>query len=460
MNCCRSLTLKMQKLGQNNSGIALTPPVNTVAPVVSGNTTLGSVLSVTTGTWTGTTPITYTYQWQRNGVDIVGQTNNTYTLVLVDSLKNIKCIVKGTNTVGNSSANSNAVVAGNYAPNAPVQNAISNLTDVSFSANWIAPVSGPTPTGYWVYLYQTDGTTLISRTNVGNVLTYSITGLTQNTNYKTQISAYDAGGEGAKSSQVSTTTYTTVAQGQFTRNSITDATEKAALNQFVIDVYGLTGNLTPNGTNVAASCPAIYPGSPTSLSAASGDLLNAFNITWVGSPVFATTGITGGTSGKYGKTGFIPNVSGSLNSFGLTICSNTESQDNHYEMGAEQSMECIVGLRRTTDLLACFLNQDTATISISSITSKGAFTFQRTAAGLESAYRNGVHLGDNTNASTALPTVELYLLGYNISGSHMLSSARSYTGWAIHSALSVNQIVDLHDAFNRYNANVISGGRL
>src|SRR3569623_318085 len=93
-------------LGLDNwhqKGKASTPsnnaPVNTVAPVASGSATVGSVLSVTDGTWTGSPTITYTYQWN-NGADIVGATSNTYTVVSGDSGLNILCKVTATNGVG------------------------------------------------------------------------------------------------------------------------------------------------------------------------------------------------------------------------------------------------------------------------------------------------------------------------------------------------------------------------
>ncbi len=84
-------------------------PTNTVAPVASGTGTVGQVLSVTDGTWTGTPVISFTYQWQRDGVDIGGATANTYLLVTADGGKSVRCVVTGTNGVGSSSANSNAI---------------------------------------------------------------------------------------------------------------------------------------------------------------------------------------------------------------------------------------------------------------------------------------------------------------------------------------------------------------
>jgi len=40
-------------------------PSNTAPPVIDGPPALNEILTATTGTWTGTAPITYAYAWQQ-----------------------------------------------------------------------------------------------------------------------------------------------------------------------------------------------------------------------------------------------------------------------------------------------------------------------------------------------------------------------------------------------------------
>jgi len=67
------------------------------------------MLSVDVGQWSGDAPITYTQQWLREGVDIVGATNTTYIITSGDVGATLSCRVTATNDVGSASALSNSV---------------------------------------------------------------------------------------------------------------------------------------------------------------------------------------------------------------------------------------------------------------------------------------------------------------------------------------------------------------
>jgi hypothetical protein len=85
------------------------PPVNTVAPAISGTAQEGQTVTCSTGTWTGTPTITFAYQWKRNGSNIGSATNSTYTLVTADVSQSITCQVTATNPVGSANATSNTI---------------------------------------------------------------------------------------------------------------------------------------------------------------------------------------------------------------------------------------------------------------------------------------------------------------------------------------------------------------
>ena len=91
-------------------------PAIVSAPVISGTTTLGSVLTTTDGVWTGNPTPTFTYQWKRGVSNITSATSATYTLVLADSGAAITCVVTATNVLGNNNSTSNIITADNYAP--------------------------------------------------------------------------------------------------------------------------------------------------------------------------------------------------------------------------------------------------------------------------------------------------------------------------------------------------------
>lgn len=95
--------------------IAVAVPVNSVAPVISGNVQVGQTLSTTNGTWSNT-PTSYAYQWKRAGVDIGSATASTYVLVEADAGAAITCAVTASNAGGaGTPATSNSLTVDVYA---------------------------------------------------------------------------------------------------------------------------------------------------------------------------------------------------------------------------------------------------------------------------------------------------------------------------------------------------------
>lgn len=85
-------------------------------PYIYGDNTLGAVITLSRGTYNGDEPLSYTYQWLRDGFNISGQTGLTYTLVTGDEGKAISCSVTVANTYGSLVANSNNILVSTVVP--------------------------------------------------------------------------------------------------------------------------------------------------------------------------------------------------------------------------------------------------------------------------------------------------------------------------------------------------------
>ena len=92
-------------------------PANTVAPVISGQAKVGSTLTTSAGSWTGTTPISFAYSWRRcdsaGGACVVisGVTSASYAPTSADLGKTLRSAVSASNSAGSATATSNATAA-------------------------------------------------------------------------------------------------------------------------------------------------------------------------------------------------------------------------------------------------------------------------------------------------------------------------------------------------------------
>ena len=85
------------------------PPSNTGAPHVSGTPRAGKPLSCSTGSWSGSLPLSFRYRWLRDGAPIAHTTRATHILTPADAGHALACQVKATNLGGHANATSAAV---------------------------------------------------------------------------------------------------------------------------------------------------------------------------------------------------------------------------------------------------------------------------------------------------------------------------------------------------------------
>ena len=178
-----------------------TLPANTAPPTISGAAQDGSTLTASPGTWTGSLPISYHYQWQHCDtggnacVDITSATGTTYALGSTDLGTRLRVVVTASNSVGAvpaTSAATSVVVAAPPSNTAPPQISGSAVEGSTLHAS-VGTWSGSAPITY-TYLWRRcdntggsciDTTTaaadyVLTTVDVGSTLRVVVTGTNSN----------------------------------------------------------------------------------------------------------------------------------------------------------------------------------------------------------------------------------------------------------------------------------------
>ena len=184
-----------------------TPPSSTSPPTITGTAREGQALSASSGTWSGTEPITYAYQWLRCNsaggecVDVAGATVATYTLVAADVGRTMRVRVRASNAAGSSSATSaeTAVVTAAATATAPANTSLPTISGTAAAGQTLTAShgtwTGTEPITYafqWLRCNKTGGgCTAISGATAA---TYTVNTSDRNSTLRVRVTAANAAG--------------------------------------------------------------------------------------------------------------------------------------------------------------------------------------------------------------------------------------------------------------------------
>jgi len=154
-------------------------PANTKQPNPSGTALEGKTITVNHGSWSGTQPITFTYQWQSctatNTVctNLAGMTGSSLLLGAGQVGMTVRATVIATNAVGNTSAFSNATGVVVAKPRPPVNTGLPAISGSSHVGQRVTA-----STGTWTSATASTYTYQWSRCNLDGTSCSSVSGAT------------------------------------------------------------------------------------------------------------------------------------------------------------------------------------------------------------------------------------------------------------------------------------------
>ena len=136
-------------------------PSQTTPPAVAGAAQVGSTLTATTGSWTGDSPITYSFTWLRcnagggSCTGIAGATSQSYLVAAADVAATVRVSVVAINATGAAASVSGPTAAVTSAPSAPTSSVAPAVTGTAREGQALTVSTGTwTGTGTITYTYQ------------------------------------------------------------------------------------------------------------------------------------------------------------------------------------------------------------------------------------------------------------------------------------------------------------------
>jgi hypothetical protein len=392
-----------------SGGVPPSPPSDIVAPLITGTPIVGQVITCSDGTWSGTAPITYSYQWKNNGIDISGEVSNAYTVKTADYGDTLTCEVTATNVVGSASASSNSVVGTATAP--------ANITSPSISGSNVVGQTltvtdgdwsgAPTPT--YSYQWKRAGSSIGGATSS----TYALVQADATFAITCTVTATNVAGSVNKDSSNSLTILDADANAFLTAASITDNTIVNAVNQLFVSLKGYSIynkmyalHLYVGGTSSTHKWNAVNP----------LDTNAAYRIVWNGGVTHNANGVTGNGTNGYGETYLQPSTALTQNNTHIAFYSRTNSTQasSNAEMGITDgtlNASLRICSRNGSNQSVYSINDNTVGIATSITDSTGFWIASRTASNVRKLYRNGSSINSSTNASVARSTSTIPVLG-------------------------------------------------
>ena len=244
----------------------------------------------------------------------------------------------------------------------------------------------------------------------------------------------------------------TDAQAFITAASITDTTQKSAINQLVIDL---------KSANIWTKMKAIYPfvGGTAATHKFNlkdpRDLDVAFRLVFAGGWTHTSTGALPNGTTAYANTKIIPSSILSQNSTHISYYSRTNNATGGVDFGAanlnnvNQLQAEIKGTNGTT-FFRINRSVGTSGSSISMTTSSLFYMINRTSSSQEVLFRNTTKDVFNYN-STGLCNQSLYLAAYNYNGSPLLYGNKESAFASIGDGLNDTEATALYNALQTFN---------